>query len=168
MKSRKIFQVVFFSLIIAAIDFAVLKFASGLPEYRAAISYFLTNLIFVFVAAKTGSNGVVFVQGALRATLYAMITPYPVSAALCIAAGILLGEAAVFFSKRRKSLAANTIAYFLFNICFAFEICIVDFSFAYSEKLLVALGAVCVAAVLAYILTRMALISALRRAGIEK
>ncbi len=168
MNSRKIFQVVFFAIIISAIDFAVLRLSGGFRAYGAAISYLLTNLIFVFIAAKTGSNGVVAAQPIFRLAFYALIAPYPLSNALCVMVGTLAGEAVVLFSKRKKSLATSSIAYFLFNIACAFSICITDFSFVYSDSLPFSLGAVAIAAIASYVIARLALISALRRAGIEK
>lgn len=168
---KKGFPVLFFSLIIALIDLAVILLAKDIALYIPAISLFLTHVIFVFLSAKTGFHGVPIAHALLRSLLFFFLTPYPVSSAVCAIAGGILGEAVLLFTKKKRGFVPSSVIYFLFYLVYAFQGYVhfdPSFGVALHKSALYVYGALLISFVLSFFISRWMLISKMRTAGIEK
>ncbi len=175
MNSKKVFQLLFFSLIIAGIDFLVYRFLGDFRLYNLGISLFLTHLVYVFMAAKIGGFGVSLVHALFRVAFFFLVTPYPCeTASLVLAAGIL-GEIIMLFVKKKRTFLPNSIVYFVFYLIYVMRDYFyvhggIGFDFA-GDKLIqlgITGGVLLGSYLVAFILSRMILMPKLRRAGIEK
>ncbi len=109
MKSKKVFQLLFFSLIISGIDFLVYRFLGDFDLYNLGISLFLTHLIYVFMAAKIGGFGVSLVHALFRVGFFFFVTPYPCETATLVLVGGILGELIMLFVKKKKTFLPNSL-----------------------------------------------------------
>lgn len=171
MSSKKVFPIIFFSLIIAILDVLIYSLLGAYAEYNVAVSLFATNLIFVFLGVKVGCNGVVIGNVAIRALLYLMISPYPWHSLAAALAGGILGEIILFFVKRKRAFLPNVVIYFVFNLVYALRDFISfenGFVFLMRDSITVTYGALAGSFVLSYIIARWILMPKLKMAGIEK
>ncbi len=146
-----------------------------LNRYNVALSLFLTHLIYVFMTAKIGTNGVSIVHSVFTVALFFMISPYPCEVATFVLAGGLLGEVLLLFVKKKRTLLPNSIIYFVFYIVYMFRDYVsVKDGFALNiqgeqmQNLGITFGVLVGAYILSYVISRMILMPKLRRAGIEK
>ncbi|MDO4754584.1 MAG: hypothetical protein Q4A41_06210 [Bacillota bacterium] len=171
MSGKRVFPIVFFSVLIALLDFAVYTLLGEFAAYNVAISLFVTNIIYMFLAVKIGSNGVVIANVVFRALLYLLISPYPAAYLISALCGAALGELILFFVKRKRAFLPNAIIYFVFHLVYAMRDYIVldgGIAFLYDDTLWIALGSVAGSFVLSFVISRLILMPKLRMAGIEK
>lgn len=171
MSSKKLFPILFFSVIIAALDFAVYRLLGSFAEYNVAISLLATNLIYVFLAVKVGCSGTAFVHVVLRALMYLMISPYPWHYLAAAVVGGVLGEIALLFVKRKRAFLPNIIVYLVFHLVYALRDFISfehGFVFQMNESIYTTYGALAGSFILSFVIARAILMPRLRTAGIEK
>lgn len=161
----------FFSFIIAVLDFLTYSLLGTYTEYNVAISLFVTNIIFVFLGVKVGCNGAVIGNVVIRALLYLMIFPYPWHFFVAALAGGVLGEIILFFVKRKRAFLPNVLIYFIFNLVYALR----DFIsfdnglvFQMRDSIYLTYGVLAGSFVLSFVIARLILMPKLKTAGIEK
>lgn len=171
MNLKRVFPVLFFSLVISLADFAVFTLLRDVAVYNVAVSYLLTNLIFVFMAVKTGSNGVSVTHALLRCLWFLFLSPYPVASALCALAGGVLGEIVLLFVRKKRMLLPNLLIYLMFHLIYAMRsfLRLGGGSIVFEQaNLLMTMGSVLAAFALSYLIARVLLLPKLKTAGIEK
>lgn len=172
---KKFFPVAIFSVLIALIDLGLYSlfenFFGSFREYHLAVSFFVTSVIYVFMAVKTGSSGIILVGTLLRAAAFLSVRPYPTTLLCCIAAGAVLGELIYFFVKRKRRFLPNMIVYMVFYLCYFMKDYVVyaqGVMFEYRSISLLSLAALLGSFILSFVVYRAALMPKLRKAGIEK